>query len=373
MRMPQYGELINIPGNSALFFKYTNPRDPWRGMSPMKAAFQAADTYYAAQLFNARWFDNAGVPSLVVGFDKDSGYSELSKETRQRIREEIKIFQAGLQNARGVMIMGPGEKIQALGTDMKDMDFEKLLRFEKSEILAVFGVPPILVGDVDNANRANSSEQRRVFWEEVMIPMVEDVASLMNRKLTPRYGPGLIVQPDYSQVPALRKDLKGLSDGVIPWLDAWAMTINEARDQFLDLPPVPWGDEPFSLQYGNVDGSEPEPPPVIAPPKPANPDDEPVQTPDGKILPSAGRALVAEWKNATLSRIREGANTPLLAFPPSREAKKATKKFGLPSAAAWELARALHKELAVCWDPRSPESSVASLFDQTLERLPSGA
>ena len=36
------------------------------------------------------------------------------------------------------------------------------------------------------------------------------------------------------------------------------------------------------------------------------------------------------------------------------------------------LARALHTELAVTWDAGAPERSVADLFDQTLQHIPTG-
>lgn len=374
LRVPTLGNWVIIPGDQAMFFKYTNPRDPWRGMAPMQAAYQAADTYYAAQIFNARFFESGAMPSLVLNIGKESGIEELTTTQRNRVRIELERLYSGLQNARRVAVTGPGETIEKLGIDIKDMDFAKLLAWEKQEILAVFGVPPIEVADVENANRANSSEQRRLFWEEIVVPLVQDIASLMNRKLAPRFGTNLFVQPDLAQVPALREDLKATSDGVLPWVKEGLMTINEAREDYLDLPPVPWGDEPYSMKIGPI-GIEQAPPPAPAP-KP-NPDEPnpPATDPSSdakKLSPAVGRRMLAEWKNAAISRVREGARTPLQAFPLHREARKATRKYGVPPEVAVELAQALHLELAVAWNVNAPELCVSDLFDQTLQHIPKG-
>jgi HK97 family phage portal protein len=375
LRLPQLGTLIEIPGDSGVFFKYFNPRDPWRGMSPMMAAYQAADTYYAAQLFNANFFSNAATPSLALTFTKDSAFKEITQEQRDRIRSEISAFHAGIQKSHGVLVLGPGEDIKKIGADMADMDFAKLMQFEKEEILAVFGVPPIILGHVQNANRANSSDQRRMFWEETVIPIIEDIASLANRKISPRFGKGVYAKFDYSQVPAMRKDLQALGNGVIPWVTSGNLKINEARAEYLDKEPVPWGEE-WWHPSNDIGTDGPYVAPVVVQPKlPGTPEDGTDATGTdaaGKITPEAARKMVGEWKNATLSRIREGASTPLAAFPPAKEAKKASRKFGVPAKMAWELAKAVHTELAIFWNTRSPEDGAAKLFDETMERIPKG-
>lgn len=363
MRLPQYSSVIDIPGNKGVLFKYFNPRDPWRGLAPMKAAYQAADTYYAAQMFNSNFFQMGGIPSLVIGFDKNSPYREFNKDVRERLRAEMEIFYSGIHSGRRVAVLEPGMVMLSDGSKTKDIDFAKLLAFEKTEILAVFQVPPIELGEVENANRSNSDNQRRMFWQEKIVPIVEDFVGLFNKKISPRFGAGCFVQPDFSQVPALRQNLAELAGGVIPWVSSGIMTINEARKDYLDRDPVPWGDEPYNPQTGmNSDGGEPDTPP------------DPNETDDtgGKISPDAVRQMLAEWKNAAISRVRDGARRPLDAFPPYREAKKAARKFGVPLVPARELARALSIEMALAWNTLTPEDGLADLFDQTTERIPKG-
>jgi HK97 family phage portal protein len=358
LRLPQYGEELIIPGNKGVLLKYFNPHDPYRGLAPLKAAFQAADTYYAAQLLNAQFFNSGGLPSVVLGYQKNAPYREVDRTVRERIRAEMhKYFSSAW---RKVAVLDPGMVILNDGTAVKDMDFAKLLEVSKTEILAVYGVPPIILGEVENANRANSTEQRAMFWQERIVPIDEDIASYFNRKVAPRFGQGVFIQPDFSQVPALRQSMKEMADGVIPWVTADIMVINEARRDYLGKDPVPWGDEPF----------HPQPEMNSPPPDNSANSSNSANQDGGKISPETVRMVLKQWKNSTLSRMREGVRDPLLAFPPGRESKNAARRFGMPQRAAWELARAISVEVALYWETEAPEDGVAQLFEKTLELLP---
>lgn len=354
IRVPNDGIKRTIEGQNAVFFKYFNPREPWRGMAPMKAAYQAADSYYAAQVFNAGFFERGAVPSLVLSFDKEAPFDKVSEEQRERIRTELERF-AGIKNSFGVMVTGPHEHVESLA-DLKDMHFGEWMKWQKEEILAVFGVPPLMLSNVENANRANSIEQRKFFWEETIVPLAQDINAQMNRKLAPRFG-NVFVVFDYGQVPALRDDLESMGKGIIPLVKEGLLQINEARDKYLGIEPVPWGDEwwPDGQRFPvgeNVAATVSQPLPN-----------------GGKVSAEIGQKIAREWKNSTISRIRDGMNTPMEAFPAGREAKKVIKMFGVPAKMAFDLASAVRMELAVKWDLQAPEKSVADIFDKAIEHM----
>lgn len=361
------GRRYHIPGEDGIFFKTYNPENPIRGLAPASAAMQAAETAYSAQLFNQRFFDRAGVISIVYSFTKDSPVQELTREVRERIREELRNLTSGQDNWHSSLIAGPGEELKVIGGS-KDMDFEALLKFTAREISAVLGVPPILCGDVDNANRANSREQRAMFWMDTVIPRCQDIETLLNRKLAPRFGPDIRILFDYSQVPALRRDMKEFADSWVPLIETDVVLINEAREE-LGKDPVPWGDDRWSLvSQGNAEPDEADGSTENEKPKPGEEENEKAFTAE------AARRWIGEMKNAALSRIREtGANTPMAAFPVGREIRKAVKKFGVPPELARALATAIRTELAVQWEAGAPERSVADLFDHYTSQLPKAA
>lgn len=365
---------FTIPNKDAIFFKLFNPRNPFRGLGPMSAAFTAAESDYNAQKFNKRWFDAAIAPGIVVKFKEDYPIESLTPELRERMRTEIQRVYGGVDKSQGVMILGPGQETDKIGNEIKDMSFGNLRKANRDEIFACFGITPIMAGIVEDTNRASAQEERAMFWQDTLIPMLGDVTANLTRKLCPRYtnGQNLAIIGDVSEIPALRPNMKALMDWLLPAIDADTITINEARATYLKMPPVPWGDGPLVEQpnnpqnedpaaAGGADGKDPKPPKKD--PK-ANPDE-----PKG-LQPSQVRALVSEYKNAVVNRIISGATDPIAAFPLYREANRASKKYGIPQDAAVQLARAIYGELSIVWDKQRPATGASNLFDEFLADIP---
>lgn len=379
------GHKFTIPADDTCFFKYYNPRNPWRGIGPMGAAFQAAETDYNATKFNKRWFDSAISPSVVVKYNDKAQLATLDPTQRERLRTEIQRIYGGVDKSQNVMVLGPGQDVENVGQVIKDMSFKNLRQFGRDEILACFGVPGIMAGVIEDVNRANGEETRAMFWEETMLPIIDDIASMVNRKISPRYGPDVYAHFDVSGVPALRKNMKALTEWLIPTIDSGVITINEARTEYFQKPPVPWGDDWFKADNENAVGGEedaadgvpgegagdkkPKPtPPADAgkPPKGGGTANE-----GGKDLqPSQVRALISEWKNAVVQRIKNGAKSPMESFPCAREARRAAGKYRMPQEASWDLAHRIFTELSLVWDVDYPADCAAKLFDEYLAEIP---
>lgn len=366
-----------IPGTQAAFFKILHPDDPWRGLAPLSAAYQAADTYYAANLFNARFFENGAVPSLALSFDKDSRIENLTSEQRERIRAEIQRLHGGIDNAHGVAVLGPGESLKEVGGGLKDMFFQALMQFCRAEILAVYGVPLIMVGEPEGSNRANSTEQIRMFWQNTEIPMIEDIASLFNRKVMRAFGPGIAAVWDYSKVPALQKDMLATTQAVVPLIVNGVLTINEVRAD-LDKPPVAWGDDWWRPTLtvdtdGNIkdDGTaEPANPNDPSLPKPGEePEDEDEPQPKKTVTPETARKLLLGWKNAAIMRIHAGAKTPVEAFPINREVAKAVRTYGFHPKVAFDLGQQALTEIAIEWNEKRTADGIADFFDSAIQTV----
>lgn len=345
---------FSVPGEDAVFFKLVNPKNPWRGLAPMSAALMAAESDYNAQKFNARFFDAAPSPAVILRFEEQSNVQRLTPEDRERIGADIQRLYGGVGRQQGSMILGPGEILESVGAQVKDMSFASLRRWNRDEICAVFGVPPLLLGNVDNANRSNSKEQRGMFWQETMLPLIGDISSLVNRKLAKRYGDDIVALFDLSQVPALRQDMGALFEWLVPATTNGIMLINEARTEYLDKPPVPWGDQWWHTGTDVPTGVEGE-------------DTDPVR---GILTPASAKALLEEWCHDTICRIKAGAKDPVNAFPCGRQAKKAAKKYSIPVQEAWNLARAIFGELALTMLPASPLVGVEAVFERHIASLP---
>ena len=135
------------------------------GQGSVTAAKLALTQDFYAQQWNKYFFQNSARPDAVLESD-----SVLESGARQRVRESWKGMFG--QSGRGkTAILEGGLKYKEINRSQKDMDFIELRKFNREEILAAFGVPPVIVGVYEYANYANSKEQTQIFWKQTLIPL----------------------------------------------------------------------------------------------------------------------------------------------------------------------------------------------------------
>jgi len=312
------GKNFKIPAEDAIFFKLPDPSNPWRGASPMSSAIQTATCDYNAQKFNARFFDVAPAPAFVIRREGEAA-GHLTPEDKLRLQAEIQSTQGGVDNSNGVLFLGPGEKIETIGLAPKEGSFTKLQDQARDRILSVFRVPPILLGNVDNANRSNSEMQIQHFWRQVVCPLLEDIQAVLNHRLAPRFGSDVRLQFDYASVPALQPDTSALMSWALPAIEHGVVLPNEIRVEHLDKPPVPWGDQWWHDANTVAAGQE-------------GTDADPLRSfnLDEKVV-----AEIREMFTVDAERDKaEGESWDIY-----REARKAMRRFSIPRPAALCLAR----------------------------------
>jgi len=319
------GKAFTVPAEDAVFFKLYDPENPWRGQAPMQAALLSATTDYNTQKFNARFFAAAPSPSMVLRKEGDTTQN-LTPEEKERIQAQLSQMHGGVDRAHSILVLGPNEKLETVGLGVKDMSFAKLREFDRDDIRAVFGVPPILLGDIENANRANSQSQLEMFWQQTLVPIIQDIESLLNQRLAKRFGPDVKILFDLQAVPALQKDMGRLTEWALPAIESGALTINEFR-QMLDRPPVPWGDQWW---HGGTDVSTGE----------VGVDADPLREIDEQTTKEVFDMFRKDVEKARA----EGDTAPANLFNPSRAYRKAMRRFDLPLREAMHLAKKFYEE-----------------------------
>jgi len=115
----------------------------------------------------------------------------------------------GWQNWDEVGILDRGASVERLGMTFEEMGFQGLDERNESRILGPLGVPPILIGSrigLERSTYANYEEARRAFWEDTMMAELGLIENELQFYLQLHNG---FVKFDYSNVPALRKDIPG--------------------------------------------------------------------------------------------------------------------------------------------------------------------
>jgi len=164
-----------------IHFRLINPGSEVYGLSPLESLIIAVETDLYAQSYNKDFFKNDATPRLHV----DLGNCTLPQ--LKRMREYWRTVYKGKGNAHKTIVTEGNAKITPIGTAPKDMEFLNQRKFNRDEILAVLGVPPIMVGVVESSNRANSKEQANSFKTEKIIPLQKMISAKLNKCLISKF------------------------------------------------------------------------------------------------------------------------------------------------------------------------------------------
>ncbi len=255
-----------FPPEVILHFKTWNPLDDFYGLAPISAARDASDAMMSADRYNRAFFENAAEPGGILTTE-----GTLMETTRDRIERAWRSLHQGERKAHRVGILEGGLKWQTTSASHKDMQFPELKRMSREDVLAVYRLPPIMVGVFDEANYSNAREQRAIFWADTMIPWLSKLKSVINERLVKPYDAGVFADFDLSGVEELHENRKVAAEEDEILTRSGILTINEAREK-RKLPPVSWGDTwNAPMGVGPIDGPRALPP---APPGGPGPDEE---------------------------------------------------------------------------------------------------
>ncbi len=181
---------------------YFDPDNPYQGLSPLTAAKFAAEQYFSMMRWNAAYFKDGIRSDLIVKYKK-----RLKDDQRIDARRAIEQYTKGTQGGHGVLLLdgtdydvekGPG------AVSIKDLDFIEGNQLTREDICSVFGVPPAMVGIFRYANYANTSEQRKIFWEHCAQPRMEYIKNIISSLYLDIWKPGTTMEWDLSGVSVLQ-------------------------------------------------------------------------------------------------------------------------------------------------------------------------
>lgn len=293
-----------------LHLKYANPASLYVGqgaLEPVRGAI-VGDLY--AEMWNNTFFKNGAIPPAFLKTDKT-----LSPEQREELKAQWAKIYGGAKNAHKVALLESGLDFSVPMQSRKDMEFVEGQGQSMKRILGALGVPPIMIGLLDEATYNNAKEQKRVFWENTMQPKLSKIAwaftNLLHRLGEPK---DLCVIADLSGIDALQEDLKGKAETAKVWRDM-GVPLNDCIRYFglKQMEAVEGGDVGL-VQAGMITleeaalglaGGEPDPEgtPEDAPPKkPGKPapdpeEDEPGTDGEKSMRRSAKAQDDAHWKS----------------------------------------------------------------------------
>ncbi len=246
-----------LPPEAIIAYSFPDPSNPFGAVSPLQSQALAVATDEEIQHAQHRAFLNGINPGLLVRVGKnDQGIRPtLNGGQRQEIISAILKQYGGTVNRQNPLIVdGMIEGVEKLTTSPQEMDFLSSGNQTKSRILQAFGVNPIVVGEIEGANRASAVVAEQNFCSETIGPICELMSQSLTRWCRLWYGQKLTAWVEPCRVHDPEQKLK-------EWQTARAagdVTTNEFRANVLNLEPLAGGDVRTD-SLGNPLGTETEP------------------------------------------------------------------------------------------------------------------
>ena len=233
------GESLALDASEVVHFKRWHPGDDHYGLSPLEAARQAIQTDRAMSEWNRSTFgQDKGVPAGIVNIK-----GPMTEADYERLKREWRASYGGAQR-RTAFLRAADVEWQHIGLSHNELDFLRGREAQRDEILNLFGIPIGLISE--NATEANARVAERQFIERTLWPKLSRIAQKITQELLPFY-PG--------RARAEFEDIRPTDQGARLQAIRTAypvLSINEIREQFYQLPPVPWGGRPVGSPMGGV-------------------------------------------------------------------------------------------------------------------------
>jgi len=292
----RYGtEKIPLDVDEVIHVKYPNPSDPYRGVSPIKAAMTLIQNDVYAQEYTKSFFYNSAMPSGILKAPRN-----LTPEEFRRLKEQWNAAHQGVSKAHKIAVLENGLEFQPISYSLRELQLVDVRKQNRDDILATFGVHASILGISENVNRANAEAAEYTFAKRIVEPRLAKLAGKINGELLPKFRAGVplrfVFQHDIPEDTdtILRKIEAGVKLGV--------MTVNEARN-LLGLDDIKGGDvvlQPMNLIPSPVSYEADDSPDVAEITEPA--EEEPQESSEngksGGMIPAEGKEAVSVQNRA---------------------------------------------------------------------------
>lgn len=182
------GSMMTFPGEDVIWIKEPNPVDPYgTGSSSAASMSTELDTDEYAAAFVQSFYKNHGVPAVIVS-NEGAGAAAV-REQKQKWADDHK----GPAKAWGVYFSNKKVSVHQIAADFKGKQSIELRRYFRDEFRHQYGVPPEIMGIVQNSNRATIDGAQTIMAVWVIVPRAERVRIAFQRQLVDPIDPRLIL------------------------------------------------------------------------------------------------------------------------------------------------------------------------------------
>lgn len=223
------GGQFPIPMDRMLWIKDPDPLNPLgRGTGLGKTLGDELDTDEMTAKHLKQFFLNRARPDMIV-----SGKA-WDEATRQRLEQEWMNKHQGFWRQYRPAFINDEITVKVIGQTFEELQLTKLREFERNIVVNVFGMPPEILGIIENSNRATIESAAFLFTRFVVEPRLEFLRDWFQQRLIPFFDDRLII--DFVSPVPEDKEFELNAAKVAPW----ARMVDEWRE-LQGLEPLPEG------------------------------------------------------------------------------------------------------------------------------------
>lgn len=177
------GGKVPLERDEVLHCKMPNPLNPYRGMGSIEAGIHYIETDEITAKFSKNFLRNNATPAGILNFK-----GTISQEDFEEVKKKWKKEYEGEEKAGKVGFLKSGQaEFTKVGLGLNEIAMKELKNLTRDDIMTMFRVSKPILGIVEDVNRANAKETKRIFLENVVEPKMRRIVDALNKFLVPRY------------------------------------------------------------------------------------------------------------------------------------------------------------------------------------------
>lgn len=248
----KYGsDVLTYPKDRVIIDTDLDLANPYfNGMGQAEAIKDEVETDEFVQKYLKRFYINSARPDIIITAEKGETFTETDIK---RIESGwMQKFQ-GVANSHKPAFLNWAANIVSVPVNHRDLEVLETRRFYRDTAIQHFGVPPEIMGIVENSNKATVIAAEHIYAKQVRMPKLARMANIINTRILPLYNASSKLYFEFDNI--LPDDIELTSLVAAQAITARAITVNEWR-AFFNLPKI-------KNDYGNmIIGSEVPPEPI---------------------------------------------------------------------------------------------------------------
>lgn len=175
-----------IPMTEIIHIKNPNPEQPFGyGVGIAETLINEIQTSELANTQINQYFYNGAIPPYIVSAD-------ITSEQLKEMSNNWLASNQGFFNRNKPYFTNTNDlKVIKLMDNFRDMEIVKLIELDSEIIRKTFGIPPEILGEVDNSNRATIQGAREIYAQEVLMPRLTKLKDVLNTNLVNEFADNL--------------------------------------------------------------------------------------------------------------------------------------------------------------------------------------